>query len=199
VAEDRGMANTEGDIAAFLRGMRLGPALERRVRPFVGIDECFNRREIVKLARELLRRNLIDSSGPLWYETREREGVIVGSFPGGVDKDSAFRRPNPLIGDIGVPVKHRSWSDYRVAQMLVVNFLSYDRLVLLSENIRNDHNGLRTILKEFVAPTLKARPDGLSLTALFKGGKTRIEDYISKATDFFEQGQYRPGYVEMLL
>ena len=52
----------EGDIAAFLQGISRGPASERRERPFVGIDECFNRREIAELASELLfQRNLIDS------------------------------------------------------------------------------------------------------------------------------------------
>src|SRR5262245_51354912 len=106
------MANPDGDIAAFLNGMPQGPKAERREKPFVGVDECLNRLEITQLTRTLLQRGFIDGSSPLWYETRERNDVIIGAFLGGVDKDSSWRAPNPFIPDIGVPVKHRSWSDF---------------------------------------------------------------------------------------
>lgn len=54
------MAPTEGDVGAFLRQMTRGPASERRVLPFVGVDECFNRPAINQLTSDLLRRGLID-------------------------------------------------------------------------------------------------------------------------------------------
>lgn len=196
--EDR-MANSEGDIGGFLRSMVRDPVSERYPKPFVGIDECLNRREISELVRMLLRRDLIDRSWPLWYETRERDGVIVGCFVGGVDKDSSLREPNSFIPDIGVPVKHRSWSDFRVILLLVANFTHHDNLILLSENIRNDANGLRRILNEIVAPALALRSDRLSLTTLFKKGKTSITDYCLGVTTHLKQGYHRPGYVEVLL
>lgn len=196
---DKGMTNVEGNIAGFLHNLTLSPAAERRTRPFLGIDECLNRREIEQLAQMLLQRGLVDSSAALWYETRERDGVIVGSFAGGIAKDSAFRGPDSLITDIGVPVKHGSWSDHRVLQMLVVHFTSYDNLILLSENTRNNADGLRSILREVVGPSLKDRSDVLSLTALFKKGKTSIDQYTGDVTSFFERGHYQSGYVEILL
>jgi hypothetical protein len=193
------MTSPDGDIAGFLSGMTRGPATERRAKPFVGVDECFNRQEIGQLTRTLLRRDLIDCSSPLWYETRENAGVVTGTFLGGVDRDSAFRGPNPLISDIGVPAKHRSWSDSRVVQLLVVHFVSYDSVVLLSENTRNDLGGVRRLLNEIVGPSLAGRTDGLSLTALFKKGKTNIEKYCREASTYFECERYDPGYHELLL
>ena len=193
------MPNSEGDIAGFLKEMARGPASELRKQPLVGIDECLNRNEISELTRLLLRRSLIESSNPLWYETRERGGVVVGSFCGGVDGDSMFRKPNQLVPDIGVPVKHSSWSDFRVVQMLVVNFINYDNLILLSENTKYDKDGLRRILNEIVQPALAIRHDPLCLTALFKRGKTSIADYCLGVTAFLEKSHQDLGYVEIRL
>lgn len=193
------MPNPEGDIAGFLSAMARGPASERRKKPLVGIDECLNRDEISELIRLLLRRSLIEGSNPLWYETRERDGAVVGTFCGGVDRDSMLRKPNPLVPDIGVPVKHCSWSDFRVVQMLVVNFITYDNLILLSENTKNDKDGLRRILKEVVRPALAVRHDELSLTAIFKKGKTSIIDYCLGVTAFLEKLHQDLGYVEIRL
>jgi hypothetical protein len=193
------MPNSEGDIAGFLRDMVRGPASERRTKPLVGIDECLNCPEISKLTRLLLQRNLIEGSNPLWYETREKYGVVVGSFIGGVKRDSLFRKSNQLITDVGVPVKHRSWSDFRIVQMLVVHFITYDNLILLSENTRNNPDGLRRILKEVVRPALASRRDPLCLTALFKRGKTSIADYCLGVTSFLEKSHRDLCYVEVLL
>lgn len=194
------MASPDGDIAAFLSGMPQVSTEGRREKPFVGMDECLNRQEIIQLTRALLQRGLIDCSSPLWYEMRERDGVITGSFLGGVDRDSSWHAPNPFIPDIGVSVKHRSWSDFRVAQMLVVQFVGgYDKVVLLSENTRNNVDGLRRLLNEVVGPALDRRPDDLSLTALFKKGKTNINDYCCAVSAYFEHGQYLRGYREVLL
>jgi len=191
------MSVHEGDIGAYLRTMTRGPVDQRHSKPFVGIDECFNRREINELTTRLLRRGLIYSSGPLWFQTRVRDGVPIGSFMGGVDRDSAFR-DNSIVRDIGVPLKHDSWSDFRVVQLLVAHLTSCDQLVLLSENIRNDLGGLRYILKKVVAPALLERADRPRLTALFKKGKTHIEDYASAVENFIEQGSFEAGYFEVL-
>jgi hypothetical protein len=192
------MTHSDGDIAGFLRAMPRGPASERRTKPLVGIDECLNRREISALVRSLFWKGLIEEADPLWYETRERDGIIVGTVPGGVDRDSQLRGPNSLIPDIGVPVKHRSWSDFRVIQLLVVKFIRCDNLILLSENTRKNPDGLRRILNEVVAPALAIRHDRLCLTALFKKGKTSISDYCLGVSDFLEKAHQPPGYLEVL-
>src|ERR1700683_4342087 len=162
------MTNLHGDIAGFLRTMQIGPKSTRTQKPFLGIDECVNCKEIAELARRLIKKGLIDSAGPLWERTHERNGVLVCSIPGGVDKDSLLRKPNPLLADVGVPVEHRSWSDFQVVQMLVANFLSNDRLILLSANTRDDAGGLRRLLNEIVAPSLAHRPEALHPMAIFK-------------------------------
>lgn len=88
------MSNSEGDIPGFLREMRLGPDGRWRKDPYLGIDECLNRTEITDLVRSLVSSGLVDSAGPLWYQTRERDGVVVCSVPGGIDRDSMLREPN---------------------------------------------------------------------------------------------------------
>jgi hypothetical protein len=193
------MSAHDGNIGSFIRTMTRGSVEQRRSKPFVGIDECLNRTEIDRLTTRLLRSGRIDSSGPLWFQTRVNDGIPIGSFMGGVDRDSAFRRENSLLPDIGVPLKHDTWSDFRVVQFLVAHFHSYDRLVLLSENIKKDINGLRTILNKIVAPALADREDRPSLTALFKKGKTNINAYTQSVEEFFGQGEFELGYSELLL
>ena len=99
------MSEHEGDIGTFLRTMTRGSVDQRSSKPFIGIDECFNRREIDELTTRLLRRGHIDSSGPLWFQTRVKDGVPIGTFMGGVDRDSAFRDSNFHPSGIGVPLK----------------------------------------------------------------------------------------------
>jgi hypothetical protein len=192
------MSNSEGDIAGFLREMRLGPSDQRRKNPYLGIDECLNRTEITDLVRSLVSSGLVNMAGPLWYQTRERDGVIVCSVLGGIDRDSMLKEPNALIHDIGVPVKHHSWSDFRVAQMLVAHFISHDNLILLSENTKKDQRGLRRILNKVVAPALALRPEPLCLVALFKKGKTTITDYCRRVGEFVREPPQHRGYVEVL-
>ncbi len=192
------MSNSEGNIAGFLREMPLGPDGQRRKDPYLGIDECLNRTEITDLVRSLVSSGLVHMAGPLWYQTRERDGVIVCSVPGGIDRDSMLREPNALIPDIGVPVKHHSWSDFRVTQMLVMEFNTHDNVILLSENTRNNESGLRRILNEVLAPALALRPEPLSLVALFKKGKTTIADYCRRVTEFVREPRQDRGYVEVL-
>ena len=186
-------------LELFLSSMTRAAAPQRPLLPFVGIDECLNRAEVHRLCRDLLQARLIDSSEPLWYELRERDGAIVASFLGGVDQHSMLRKPNSPLPDIGVPVKHHSWTDLRVIQLLLAHFTTYDRVVLLSENTRCDQDGLRSLLRRHVGPALTSHPHGLSLTALFRRGNTRIDTYATAVTAFFTRGSYPPGYVEALL
>jgi len=193
------MPNSDGDIGEFIRGLPYESGIVRSVLPCVGIDECFNRTEISDLVKKWFDRGLIDRAGPLWYETRGRDGVVLCSTPGGISRDSELRGPNPLIDDIGIPMKHRSWSDFRVAKMLVAKFIHHESLILLSENIRNNADGLRRILNEVVGPALADRNDQLNITAIFKKGKTPIIDYCTRATEHLENSTQGVGYREILL
>ena len=193
------MPNPDGDIAAFLRKLVLRPASDRPMKPFVGYDECLNDRRIAELARSLIRGGLIEVASPLWYQPRHKNGVVVVSILGGLDRDSRLREPNSFIPDVGTRIDGYSWSDFRVVQMLVVNFVSRDKLILLSANTeKKRRDGLRRILNDVVAPVLAYRQDPLYLTALFKKPKTNIADYCLRVTDFLKAHQDR-GYVERLL
>lgn len=86
-----------------------------------------------------------------------------------------------------------------MVQLLVAHFVTSDNLILLSENTRNNPDGLRRILNEVVRPALDLRPDRLCITALFKKGKTSIADYCGGVTAFLEKERQDPGYVEILL
>jgi hypothetical protein len=72
-------------------------------------------------------------------------------------------------------------------------------LILLSENTRNNAGGLRRILNEIVSPALALRTDRLSVTALFKKGKTDIVDYCLGVASYVATARLNPGYSEVLL
>jgi hypothetical protein len=193
------MANQHGDIAGFLKNLPVIAKGSGKETPFLGIDECLNRKEIRELVQVVEARGLVEMAMPLWYETRQKDDVITGTFLGGVDRDSRLREPNALIADIGTPVRHRSWTDYQVVLALVANFNPYDKLIVLSENIKMDVAGLRSLLNDVVGPALRDRADGLSLTGLFKRRRTPIEDYCRNVFDYIERGRFASGYDEILI
>jgi len=193
------MEVNEDNLTGFLSSMEQKPSDEIRALPFLGIDECFNRKEIDDLSISLIRGGLIECSSPLWYELRGSDSEITGSFCGGVSRNSPLREPNPLISNLGSPLKGQSWSDYQIAQMLIVNFISYQNIVFLTENIRKDRRGIRNILNKFIGPALNERSDSLSLTAIYKKGKTGIIEYCSEVTNIISNGDYLPGYQEVMV
>ena len=75
--------------------------------------------------------------------------------------------------------------------MLVVKFITCDKVILLSENIRNNPDGLRRILNDIVAPALVLRAERLCLTALFKKGKTSVDDYCLAVSGFLEKARIK--------
>jgi len=145
------------DIAAFLPGYLsdIMPAYPPK-RPILGIDECLKDAEVSRLATDLTRRRVTEFAVPLWQETWEADGGKF-SIPGGVDRDSMLRGPNPFISGVPKRVPHTSWNDTQVVAALVLQFRMSETLVLLSRNIRNDRHGLRWTLKEIVKPALAAR------------------------------------------
>ena len=83
---------------------------------------------------------------------------------------------------------------------LLGHFHSYDRLVLLSENVSAEVRGLHWLLKNNVKPVLAERHrQRFSLTVLFKDGRIDVAQYAARVIRFFEQGQFGFGYAERVL
>jgi hypothetical protein len=97
--------------------------------------------------------------------------------------------------DVGKPDKHASWDDEFVVHYLTCLLVNND-VVLLTENTRLDELGLRRLLRDRIGPQLDNR---VSLTGLFRRGKTGYEAYcvgvIEFATNYSRQG----GYHEILI
>jgi hypothetical protein len=73
-------------------------------------------------------------------------------------------------------------------------------MVLLTENTANNQLGLRRLLREHVGPEINYRiADGLSLTALFKKGKTAYPDYWKQVIERFQERRWPAGYHECFL
>jgi hypothetical protein len=148
----------------------------------VGIDECLNHLVIHQLGRKLVEQELAYAWRTLWYQFRQKED---GSHSG---------------HEIGVPIKHWSWSDEEVAAMLISLFGSADRVVLLSENTRRNQGGLRQILQTEIAPVLKTQRAGkLSLLAIFKKGKTDISQFAIEVETMLTSYTFTSGFAELLV
>jgi hypothetical protein len=181
-------------LRSFLVDMQRSPDIMERNVPILCIDECLNRKEIDDLATDLLRCGAIDSSTPLWWELREKGGVSTGCYLGG-----ASGTQKQLYGDIGLPKKHWSFSDMDIVDFLVCHFTSCNHLVLLTENTRLNKNGLREILRNVVSSPLSQRDDKPKLTALFKRGRTAIDQYVSVVRAHFQGVQPSNGYNEIMI
>lgn len=166
---------------------------------FVGIDECFNRAEIEELIFSLLNKGIARSASPLWMEKRICADGTVLHATGGVPRKSR-ERISSMLGDISKPIKYESSDDRQIVDLLINNFFSYGKIVLLTENIRNNQNGLRRILNEEIQPALSQYNGGkLCLVVLFKIGKTSINDYCSKVVEYLEEKEISLGYTQVFI
>lgn len=163
----------------------------------LAVDECFNRKEIEQLILILRYYGIGRSAGPLWNERRERaDGSTLYAFGGMSRKEK--ERFSAVFGDMGKPSKYASTSDRQVLDFLISHFFSSGKLVLLTENTRNNREGLRCILNEEIKPALsKCHNEKLSLLVLFKKGKTTIDQYNSAVISYLRQHMITSGYTEL--
>lgn len=171
-------------ITAVLREV----TIHRPAVPMLAIDECLNHPLIEATVIQACNAGLANGAGPLWNQRRVRDDGSVCYVFGGAprDYDSSF---------IGKPAKHAVWDDQKVVCCLIPQLLS-NNVVLLSENIRFDKLGLRRILLNIVAPKLNST---VSLTSLFKRGKTPYRDFCGKVITFLSKRHLKGGYDEILL
>ena len=88
-----------------------------------------------------------------------------------------------------MPVKYSSFSDRHVAWWLVGGFVAVDRIVFLTENSKNDTDGLRRVLLNEVKPAVDAyHGDRLGLLVLMKKGKTTWSHYAEAMMNRLVEG-----------
>ena len=96
----------------------------------------------------------------------------------------------------GVPRKHWSFPDRRVVDAVVAQFLSHDRVVLLTENTRNDQEGLWRILHNELKPALELCGNGrLGFWLAAKRGASSFESYCAAIREALKIEGVRPGFV----
>lgn len=141
--------------------------------PVLALDECVNR-PIIHRTVEIARKSFLAiNSADLWAQLREGPDRTKVLHMGTLD-----RGPRPPGSEVGPPVKHWSWPDWRIAWGALVHLHSYDRVVLLSENTRNDEGGLRRILATEIGPALEMYNHGrFGMLAFMKNGKTTWKAY----------------------
>jgi hypothetical protein len=141
----------------------------------LGLDEGLNNEEhISPLCRRLLAANLMSQSVPLWYQqrvtTRGERFIVQGSS----------LSPSPLLADVGRAIRGSSWPDEGVVAMMVAHFSTTDRLCLLTQNTKNDRDGLWRIMHEEIRPALESL-DYRSLSLLVLAHDTMTTSLASYA------------------
>jgi hypothetical protein len=162
---------------------------DRPHEPLLAIDECLNHPVVKSAVALACNEGLAIGADPLWNQRRVREDGSVCYVWGGVPR--GFKAPF----DVGKPEKHAVWDDQSVVYCLVAKLIQ-SNVVLLTENIRFDEFGVRKLLRDVVAPKLQ---DTVSLTALFKSGRTSYSDYCDRVIDALRLRAFAGGYAEYLL
>lgn len=166
---------------------------------FVGIDESSNRVEIFQLVHELSERGVIRGGSGLWREQWKSPDGTLNYIYGGV-ASLKWSGMKGFIDEGSNRVKYTSDEDAVILDILVTYFLSYGRVVLLTEDISTNAKGLRRPLQEIFGPLLEKNHQGkLSLVVIFKKGKTSIDEYCARVTEILEKADFEFGYTEILI
>jgi len=186
----------EPDFSKFINEITSRDLSNTLERSFVAVDECLNRPEIIRLVESLVGRGLVFIAGPIWHQIRVLADSTLVSTPGTPDRNS----PSQIGRDIGKPLKHFSWSDLEVVQSLVAWLDTYNKVILLTEDVKTDKKGLRKLLNKLVKPHINSyHRNRISFVVLYKKGKTNIEDYCRKVEQIVEDVALPFGYIEEFL
>ena len=184
---------TSEEIGVFLDG--LTAAVRPNAPPYIGVDECANSPVLFGAIEQLCNRRLASGAGPLWNQRRVRPDGSVLYVMGGLSRSFAV---SEFLHS--KRAEHATWDDEKVVSCLLAHFQSYDRLVLLSENVKHNKGGLHWLLQEIVRPVLAERHrQRFSLTVLFKSGKDDFAQYAAGVIRCFEESQFGPGYAERVI
>ena len=162
------------------------PSMYERPRILV-VDECCNNGEIIVLAEKLLKGKFIDGCFPIWDQARIRaDGTVI-------HVNAGYVGPVPSGFDYGVPMKHHSFPDSFIAQLVEAYVKSYD-VFFLSENTKMNEDGIRKLLRDN-----KCRAKNTHLITLYKKGKTEYSDYIEQVTHKIQNWVFTVEFQEVLI
>jgi hypothetical protein len=188
--------NREMNSGAFIRET-VAPLLPSRgpvdTCPAVGIDEGLNNRQWVDpMLKRLVEESVISTAIPLWDQLRRRESGELFELVGSSGRKMREFFPSY---DIGRPVKGHSTSDEDVVALLTSEFLSRDRVCLLTQNTKRDHGGLRSILELEIAPILEnLKPKRLGILVLCQKPGSLLKEYTVLVEAILRAEIIAPGF-----
>lgn len=183
------MSISAEDIETAARGLVPNSTFGENRTWSLAIDECSDHPDIRAVSRALLEARLITGATPVWNQRRQRKDGSICYAVGGAAPGPRFEI------DWGKPEERTSWPDTAVA-IWVVGMLSGGDIIFVSENIRRDSAGIRTILKDHVAPHIG---EPFRLVGLFKKGKTSYSQYCQALVQMLAAADYQYGYREVLV
>lgn len=181
---------------AFIRET-VAPLLPKRgpvgISPVVGIDEGMNNsRWVGPMLKRLIAANAICAAIPLWYQLRRRDSGELLTLVGSSGKTMREFFPTH---DIGRPVRGHSTPDEDVVALLTSEFLSRDRVCLLTQNKKRDCDGLRCILESEIAPVLESlEPKRLGLLVLCQTPGSSLKEYSAAVERILRDETIAPGF-----
>jgi hypothetical protein len=187
----------DGNSGAFLTEFltRHASLQPRSTIPMAAIDECATHPEVGKAIRRAIQCDLLFMSRPMWDQLRQRSD---GSYL--LLEGSPIRGALPPGEEFGLPVKGYSVPDQKVVASSVTQFITADRVLVLTANTRRDANGLRQLLDRELRPVLDAsHQDRFGLLVLMKKGKTTWEAYTRAILRRLENLGVAPEYEHCLI
>jgi len=165
--------------------------------PMIAVDECLNGKTISDMIQDLCKMGLASGSRNVWNQTRIRnDGSEVTIMP----ITGQIKHLKISGVDVGTHIPQSSCVNQRVVGNVISLLALFNKVVLLSKDLKQDELGLRRLLTNYIEPYIsKNHQNKFSLTTLLKNSRTSLQDYCDHIRKFFEKEDFRFGYVEVLL
>jgi hypothetical protein len=165
--------------------------------PMIAVDECINKEEVRNTIQDLCKRGLASGYNNVWDQTRIRnDGSEVTIMP----ITGQIKHLKRSGVEVGTHMPRSSCDDQRVVGKVISLLAWFNKVVLLSEDLRLDQFGLRRLLTNHIGPFISgSHQSKFSLTTLLKNSTTSLPDYCDHVKRVFERKDFKFGYVERLL
>lgn len=161
-------------------------------RTVIGVDECVAQAPVAEVVKELVGTGLATMAFPMWQERRVQADGTVISTVGTPSSDSAstFDGGNALLVTVGLTIRLSPWQ--------IAYLYSYRRVIILSANRMGDRTGLRSLLRNEVAPVLnRDTSHGLSLQLLLQVPRTSASGYATRLRQLIPALPVSLGFAEI--